>query len=183
MRSINLLPSDVPRPPRTSLARIVAATLACVCLFGGSLAYTFEAQEVARLRATLRAREDEYAAYAWLDGDAKRTREATGEMTARLEAARKQVQVGLPVQDILSRLPSVMPAGSWLVQFALADGGRARIDGEARSLETIASFILSLEASGRFKDARVLRVSRSDESGLLAFEAEAQLSPIGGGTP
>lgn len=183
MRSVNLLPSDLPRPRRTSFLRVAVATVACAFLFGTSLLYTLKAEEVKELRRKVESEEAEYAAHAWLDRDAERTRKTRDEMLARLESAKRQTGAGLPVQDILARLPQVMPEGVWLVQFALADGGKSRVEGEARSLAVVASFLLSLEGSDYFEDVHLLQVSRSTESGLLAFQAEAQLTREEGDRP
>ncbi|MDI7246020.1 MAG: PilN domain-containing protein [Bacillota bacterium] len=184
MKGIDLLPSGLPRPPRTSPLRIMAATSVCAFVLVVVLLYVVKAQEVADLRRSLKAQEEDYARYAWLDRDIQETRKSKDEVLAKLASARKQVDGGLPAQEILGNLSRLIPAGVRLVQFGLADDGKATIDGEAASLEAVASLMLTLEESDLFEDVRLTGARRAGESaGLLAFQAQATLSGTGGEKP
>ncbi len=184
MKGVDLLPPGLPRPPRTSALRIAVATAVCVFVVVTVLLYVVKAHEVADLRRSLEAQEEDHARYAWLDRDIQETRKSRDEVLARLAAARKQVDSGLPAQEILGDLSQLLPEGVRLVQFGLADDGKAIIDGEAVSLEAVASLMLALGESGLFEDVRLARAGRiGDSAGLLAFQAQATLSRTGGEKP
>jgi len=184
LKGVDLLPPGLPKPPRTSALRIVAAASVCAFVLVAVLLYVVKAQEVADLRRSLKAQEEDYARYAWLDHDIQETRKSKDEVLARLAAATQQVEGGLPAQEILGDLSRLLPRGVRLVQFTLADDGKAMIDGEAASLEAVASLMLALEDSDLFDDVRLARTGRAGENeGLLAVQAQATLSRTGGEKP
>ncbi|MGE5571926.1 MAG: PilN domain-containing protein [Bacteroidota bacterium] len=184
MKGVDLLPPGLPRPPRTSILRIALATVPFVFVLTAICLYALRSSEIEALRSTLKTQEEDYARYAWLDRDIQETRKSRDEMLAKLAAARKQVGAGLPAKEILDNLSRLVPAGVRLVQFGLADDGRAMIDGEATSLEAVASLMLTLEESDLFEDVRLTGARRAGESaGLLAFQAQATLSGRGGEKP
>ncbi|MEW6229298.1 MAG: PilN domain-containing protein [Bacillota bacterium] len=183
MKGVNLLPSDLPRPQKTSVLRVTAAAAVCTFLFAASLLYTMKVEEVKELRHTLEIEEKDFARYAWLDGAIEGTRKTQEKMLARLAEARKQTESGLPARDILSELPQLMPERVWLVQFVLADNEKARVEGEAASLQDVAAFLLSLEDSDLFEDVSLLRAMKSDEADFISFQAEAVLCRTGGSQP
>ncbi|MBC7082195.1 MAG: PilN domain-containing protein [Firmicutes bacterium] len=184
MKGVDLLPPGLPKPPRTSALRIAVATAVFTFVLAASFLYTVRALEIEELRCALKAQEEDYARYAWLDRDIQATRKSKDEVLARLAAARKQVNGGLPAQEILENLSRLLPAGVRLVQFTLTDDGKARVDGEAASLEAVASLMLALGDSGLFKDVQLAGVSRTGEgTDVLAFQAQATLSRAGGEKP
>ncbi len=183
MTGINLLPSERARPRRTASFRLAVTAAVCVFSFSASLLYTLKARQVDELRGVLEAEERAYAGYVWLERDTQRTQKAGEEIAARLAAAGEQVARGLPARDILRRLPQIMPERVWLVEFALADDGKARISGEAASLKDVAAFLVSLDASDLFEGVNLLRAARSEESGFVSFQAEAALSRSRGDEP
>jgi Tfp pilus assembly protein PilN len=151
---------------------------------GVVLLYAMKAQEIAHLSRAVQAREEEYARYSWLDRDIQETRKRKDELLARIASARGQVQSGLPAREILGALPHALPSGVRLVQFTLAGDGKTVMEGEATSLEAVASFMLSLEDTRMFENARLASVTRiSERAGLFVFHAMATLSGAGGGTP
>lgn len=180
MKGVDLLPSDLPRPQKTSALRVTAAAAVCVLLFAASLLYTMKMEEVKELRHALEIEEKEFARYAWLDRAAEDTRKTQEKLVARLAEAREQTRDGLPARSILAELPQLMPERVWLVQFALADNGKTRVEGEAASLQDVAAFLLSLESSDLFEGVRLLRATKPDKADFLSFQAEAVLCRTGG---
>lgn len=184
MKGVDLLPPGIPKPPRTSALRIVVAASVCAFVLVAVLIYVAKAQEIAGLRRSLKTQQEDYARYAWLDRSIDETRKRRDEALAKLSAAKRQVEAGLPAQEILEVLPRFIPEGVRLGQFTLGNDGKAVIDGEAASLEAVASLALALKDSGLFEDVWLARTSRADESAsMFVFEAQATLARAGGEQP
>jgi len=184
VKGVDLLPQGLPRPPRTSGLRILVAASVLGFALVTVLIYVAKAQEIAGLSRSLKTQQEDYARYAWLDRSTDETRKRRDEALARLSAAQRQIGAGLPAQEILEVLPRVIPQGVRLQQLALGSDGKAVVNGEAVSLEAVASLALALRDAGLFADGWLARTSRAGEgesAGAFVFEVHATLSGAGGG--
>lgn len=89
---------------------------------------------------------------------------------ARVEELRKQIEAAqrkekllrlleasrVPWDKILEELRTVMPTDVWLSQVELRDGGDLVFNGYGMTYESVARFMVSLEASPMFKDVDML---------------------------
>lgn len=157
--AVNLLPEEMRRVRRLPWRRILA-TLAALLLVAAAAAAV--AVLASRMLAERRAVQAELNALseerARLQADLNALRELP---RAKDELARKRsfVEANREPREpwrLLETVSRVLPRGMRVTDFRLDEQGRITIEGTAPSLASVAAFMRSLEAGGRFLDPRVV---------------------------
>jgi Tfp pilus assembly protein PilN len=181
MKGIDLLPQETAKPRRSRLSWITGLIVVSLFVFALSFLYTAKTTELNRAMEVLSTLESDFAGYAWIDEELVRTGKRKKDIDSKIESATVELEDHLPTDEILRKLPDLMPEGVRLVQFSLADDGRILFSGEATALSRVAGLVVSLEQFDLIDDVKLLKATRVRESDkTFEFETTGKLSPTGG---
>ncbi len=181
MKGVNLLPQETAKPRRSRLSWITGLIIVSLFVFAMSFLYTTKTTQLNRAREVLSTLESDFHGYAWIDEELIRTGKRKKDIDSKLKSAEAEIEPHLSFDDILGKLPGLMPAGVRLVQLSLANDGTILFHGEAIALSGVAGFVISMEQSDLIDDVKLLKAIRPNEPDeIFRFETTGKLSPVGG---